>query len=124
MTLTTLVTGPDAASREAAIAADVSVPAATAAILEGLPSGHSRIDLALPPQQLHRIAPACMCCTGNLTFRVTLDRVLRRKPARLYLGLASSEHLDAIRRFLSTAPYDSLLRLTPDLDARPSAGND
>ncbi|GIZ52198.1 GTPase [Noviherbaspirillum aridicola] len=117
MTLATLVTGADAARREAAIAADIRTPADTAVILEGLPSGKSAAALDLPQLQLHRIAPACMCCTGNLTFRVTLDRVLRRKPARLYLGLASSDHLDAIRRFLSAAPYGALLELTPDLQA-------
>ena len=118
MTLTTLVTGKDALAREIAIAQDIGSGGQTAVILEGLPSGRTGAgSLDLPPSQLHHIAPACMCCTGNLTFRVTLNRVLRRQPSRLYLGLASIEHLDAIRHFLSAPPYDALLTLTPDLQA-------
>lgn len=116
MTLATIVSGNSPVAREAAIAADINTPGATAVILEGLPAGKAN-PLDLPHIQLHRIAPACMCCTGNLTFRVTLNRVLRSKPARLYLGLSSIEHLDAIRHFLSAPPYDALLTLTPDLHA-------
>jgi hypothetical protein len=49
--------------------------------------------------------------------RVTLNRILRRHPTRLYIGLATSEHLESIRSSLTQPPYDGLLHLTPDLHA-------
>lgn len=119
MTLVTLVTGPSAAAREATIAAAIDPERTTALILEGLPDGSSRLDAFLPSSSFHvaRIAPGCLCCTGNLTMRVTLNRMLRHKPAQLYIGLATSEHIEHIRLFLSQAPYDKLLRLAKDLHA-------
>jgi hypothetical protein len=110
--VTTLVTGASPALREAAIAA-VALPAACI-LLEGLPDGRAN---PLEHADVHRIAPGCLCCTGNLVLRVTLNRLLRRHPERLYIGLASTEHLDQLRSWLSAPPYDQLLALTPDLAA-------
>jgi G3E family GTPase len=118
VTLTTLVTGSTAAKREAAIAALLEPQLSTALILEGLPDGAagSLGDSAhSAPRLVSRIAPGCLCCTGNLTMRVTLNRMLRKRPDRLFIALANSEHLEQIRVFLSQAPYDSLLQLTADL---------
>ena len=119
---TTLVTGASARAREAAIAADLGRPGlgatgSHAVILEGLPSGSSPLDAA--PEHVHvaRIAPGCLCCTGNLVLRVTLNRMLRLRPERLTIGVADSGHLDQLRSWLESAPYDQLLRLTPDLSA-------
>jgi G3E family GTPase len=118
-TPTTLVTGASAAAREAAIAAALTEGTDTALILEGLPSGITRLDNLLESPHLHiaRIAPGCLCCTGNLTMRVTLNRMLRLKPARLFISVASTEHVDGIHRFLTQPPYDDLLVLTKDLPA-------
>ncbi|RJG04807.1 GTPase [Noviherbaspirillum cavernae] len=126
-TLTTLVTGATAAARETAIAAaldaDTDAIRATALILEGLPGGASPLDAFTDPliaqaaPHIARIAPGCLCCTGNLTMRVTLNRILRRPPARLYISLATAGHLDNIRTFLCQPPYDGLLELTQDLHA-------
>jgi hypothetical protein len=119
-TVTTLVIGSNAAAREAAIASAV-VPAigaaGTALLLEGLPTGRSPLDELPPAAQVEtvRIAPGCLCCTGNLTMRVTLNRILRRRPARLYISLANAEHLERIRGFLVDAPYDEFLDITKDL---------
>ena len=113
----TLVTGPSAAAREAAIGARLAAAGqggVAAVILEGLPDPRS-ILTASHSLDLHRIAPGCVCCTGNLVLRVTLNRVLRRRPAQLYIGLASTEHLDQLRSWLQQPPYDQLLELTPDL---------
>lgn len=117
MTLTTLVIGAHTAAREAAIAGALDAAIRTALILEGLPDGSAGLDAATPTPNLQvvRIAPGCLCCTGNLTMRVTLNRVLRHPPARLYLSLASAAHLDRIRSFLTQAPYDKLLTLTEDI---------
>ena len=52
-----------------------------------------------------RSAPACLCCTGNLTLRVTLNRILRHPPQHLYISLANSEHLPALCNFLGGAQY-------------------
>ena len=126
----TLVTGAGAAARETAIAAALmSVASASAPlvggtvalILEGLPSGQSEHAALLDPHhntllaQAARIAPGCLCCIGNLTLKVTLNRILRHPPQRLYISLASATHIGQLRAFLSAPPYDSLLRLTDDL---------
>ena len=116
-TLTTLVLGSTAAAREAAIAAHIISDIDTAFILEGLPGGTSPLDSISPVHAAVRIAPGCLCCTGNLTMRITLNRILRKRPARLYIGLATPEHLEGIRHFLAQAPYDTLLQRTQDLHA-------
>ena len=131
---TWLVTGPRAGAREAAIAARLGAdsPAGAAAaaaptviILEGLSDGGSAlafdpadgpVDVAPIPQVL-RIAPGCLHCTGNLVLRVTLNRVLRRPPARLYISLATAEHLELLRAWLSEPPYGDLLDLQSDIAA-------
>jgi hypothetical protein len=115
MVATSLVTGPTAGAREQLIAAQLQPGnPGCAVLLEGLPDGHT---ILIPSDTLliERIAPGCLCCTGNLVLRVTLNRLLRRRPARLYLGLASTEHLDQLRSWLQAPPYDQLLELTPDL---------
>ena len=111
---TRLVTGASGAAREAAIAALVDPGEPTAVILEGLPDGN---PLLIPTTSLRieRIAPGCLCCTGNLVLRVTLNRILRQRPTRLYLGVANAGHLDQLRSWLANAPYDQLLELGPDL---------
>jgi hypothetical protein len=119
MTLATLVTGPSASARETAIAALLDSRCSTAMILEGLPDGtdpFARFS-GVSYIQIKRIAPGCICCIGNLTMRVTLNRILRHPPERLYLSLAATNHLEEIRRFLTQPPYDALLELTNDLQA-------
>jgi hypothetical protein len=112
--LTTLVTGPTARAREAAIASHLHHDGATAIILEGLADAGSSL---FPSASLliSRIAPGCLCCTGNLVLRVTLNRLLRESPRRLFIGVARGEHLDQLRSWLESAPYDQLLELAPIL---------
>jgi hypothetical protein len=117
----TLVTGASALQREQAIADRLASSdsldgeAPSAVILEGLAPGNSPLD-SLPAHILSaRIAPGCLCCTGNLVLRVTLNRMLRQRPERLFVGVARSEHLDQLRSWLQSEPYDQLLRLTSDL---------
>ncbi|RZI43952.1 GTPase [Herbaspirillum sp. HC18] len=115
---TTLVVGATAAAREAAIAANAAANgdnAGLAMILEGLPDGSATLEKTFPQAHITRIAPGCLCCTGNLTMRVTLNRVLRSRPAHLFIGLATSAHMDGIRAFLAAPPYEKLLALTKDL---------
>jgi hypothetical protein len=122
-TVLTLVTGASARAREAAIAAslsdlhDLHEGATQAIILEGLASGTSPLDDLPAGSAVARIAPGCLCCTGNLVLRVTLNRLLRRRPSRIFIGVADSEHLDQLRSWLQSEPYDQLLRLTSDLNA-------
>jgi hypothetical protein len=116
---TSLVTGASARAREQLIAAQLSpglpgAPGCVAVLLEGLPDGTSIISPS-SSVLIERIAPGCLCCTGNLVLRVTLNRLLRRRPERLYLGLAATAHLDQLRSWLQQPPYDQLLELTPDL---------
>lgn len=116
MTLLTLVTGGRAGTREAAIAARLDPAQRTAVILEGLPDGTDVLpSSATSHLQVVRIAPGCMHCIGNLVMRVTLNRMLREHPPRLYISVVSTEHLDLLREFLRAPPYDALLALTDDV---------
>jgi G3E family GTPase len=117
MTLTTLVLGEHVAEREAAIAAMIDPAQVTVLILEGLPddtANHGAFVNHLN-LQIHRIASGCPCCTGNLVMRVTLNRILRQHPPRLFISCAATGHHDQIRRFIRHAPYDGLLTVTEDL---------
>ncbi|MDN2712854.1 GTPase [Janthinobacterium sp. SUN118] len=119
----TLVSGGRAGEREAAIAQALLPDQPAAVILEGLADGNSILaDLAEQvspspsfPLQLLRIAPGCLCCSGNLVLRVTLNRLLRHPPARLFISLADASHIEQLRTWLTASPYDVLLALEPDL---------
>ena len=68
-------------------------------VLAGPFAGAILADLAehtSPPAalQLLRIAPGCLCCSGNLVLRVTLNRLLRHPPARLFISLADATHIE------------------------------
>ena len=116
---TVLVTGPSAAAREAAIARALEHPSTprndgAAIILEGISNGTPVLENS-DKLLISRIAPGCLCCAGNLVMRVTLNRLLRQRPARLFIGVADTAHLDQLRSWLMHPPYDQLLVLTPDL---------
>ncbi|WP_420472792.1 GTPase [Noviherbaspirillum sp. ST9] len=113
----TLVTGATPALREAAIRWAMAGGVRTAIILEGIPDAVSGLDDTASDLVIARIAPGCLCCTGNLTMRVTLNRMLRGKPERLYIAMATASHIEQLRAFLSSPPYDNLLTLTKDLHA-------
>jgi len=117
---TTLVTGPRAIDRERAIASLLRPGVDTAVIIEGLadpstPLADDSVDGPRPT--LLRIAPGCLCCAGNLVLRVTLNRLLRRPPAQLFISLADATHVGQLRALLSAQPYDSLLSLYDDVTA-------
>jgi len=126
MTRLTLVHGGSGDAREAAIAAMASAFAAdsnnsskvSAAILEGLASGRGALQEleASSVMKVIRVAPGCPCCTGNLTMRITLNRVLREKPALLFLAIADASHKAKVREFLQDAQYREHLELGPELD--------
>ncbi|PHV19841.1 GTPase [Janthinobacterium sp. BJB446] len=119
----TLVSGGRAAGREAAIAQALPPDQPAAVILEGLADGNGILaDLAEQvspspsfPLQLLRIAPGCLCCSGNLVLRVTLNRLLRHPPARLFISLADASHIEQLRTWLNASPYDALLALQADM---------
>ncbi|GAB2866016.1 hypothetical protein GCM10027277_38540 [Pseudoduganella ginsengisoli] len=117
LTITTVVTGPTAGAREAAIHAAIHADSAvhpgmhTAVILEGLADANSPLAECGPEVTVVRIAPGCLCCTGNLVLRVSLNRLLRRPPARLLISLANAEHAGQLRGMLENAPYVGLLTL-------------
>ena len=48
--------------------------------------------------------------------RITLNRVLREKPTRLFLSLADASHKAQVREFLQDAQYRAHLELGPELD--------
>lgn len=129
---TWLVTGPRAGARETAIAGLLQPGVPSAIILEGLSDGGSTLvfddagsaagvstphDVQNVVPNVMRIAPGCLHCSGNLVLRVTLNRLLRHPPAQLYISLASAEHLEQLRTWLSSPPYNALLVLQPDIAA-------
>ncbi|WP_338770628.1 GTPase [Massilia sp. METH4] len=139
--ITTLVTGARAIDRETAIAARlpaigaaaVSPPAGTAAgtaahtpqapvavIIEGLADPNSPL-MDVAGVHIARIAPGCLCCAGNLVLRVTLNRLLRRPPAQLFISLADATHVGQLRAMLSAPPYDTVLSLCDDVVAPATA---
>jgi len=119
----TLVSGGRAAGREAAIAQALPPNQPAAVILEGLADGNAILaDLAEQvspspsfPLHLLRIAPGCLCCSGNLVLRVTLNRLLRHPPAHLFISLADATHIEQLRTWLTASPYDALLALQADI---------
>ncbi len=117
MTVVTLVSGGTGAAREQAIAAHADPRIASAAIIEGLADGRALLETAAEGMQLQvvRVAPGCACCTGNLTMRVTLNRLLRRAPACLYLSIANADHKPQIVAFLQEVQYREHLQLGPEL---------
>jgi len=116
----TLVTGASPGAREraifAALAARAQEDCKVAVILEGLADASSPLA---PDSHLSvsRIAGGCLCCAGNLVLRVTLNRLLRLHPDRVLIGVGSSDHLDQLRSWLASPPYDQLLALAPDIHA-------
>lgn len=110
----TLVAGADATQREQTIAAELDPALRNAVILEGLPGPGARLQSGTNLEVM-RIAAGCPCCEGGLVMRTTLNRLLRSRPDRLYIGLAIVAHLPALRAFLSAPPYSGLLQLTKDL---------
>lgn len=118
---TTLVTGRRALDRETSIAARLAATpapcaAGVAVIIEGLADPNSPLADATSAQLL-RIAPGCLCCAGNVVLRVTLNRLLRRPPAQLFISLADATHVGQLRAMLSAPPYDTLLSLCDDVAA-------
>lgn len=119
----TLVTGPSSTKREGAIWLSIETEATslqntrgiTGVILEGLPDGKSRPEPTDVTLQIKRVAPGCLCCIGLLTLRVTLNRLLRDRPGRLYISIADATHIDKIRALLCSSPYDEWLTLTNDI---------
>jgi hypothetical protein len=122
----TLVTGGTPNEREAAIAVRISSldSASTFSIktigiiLEVIPDGNdsfAALASNFPSLTITRIAPGCPCCIGNLTMRVTLNRILRQPPDDLYISLATAMHVDQVRSFLMQPPYDKLIELTKDI---------
>jgi hypothetical protein len=115
MTACTLVAGGSSAARHAAIAAHIDPHVSTAVILEGLHAAESPLanTPATPLLHVTTIAVGCPCCSDGLVMRVTLDRMLRRRPDALYVSLADATHVPHLAQFLSAPPYAALVSLCP-----------
>jgi hypothetical protein len=107
-------TAPSASS--GAPAAGLAAPRPVAVISEGLADPNTPL-VDWPHVQVLRIAPGCLCCAGNMVLRVTLNRLLRRPPAQLFISLADATHVGQLRAMLSAPPYDTLLSLCDDVAA-------
>lgn len=113
----TLVAGSNAAQREAAIAALVEPQLATAIILEGAQGDTTALAASVSAKlKVATIASGCPCCGDGLVMRVTLNRMLQQKPARLFVSLADASHLIHLQQFLGAPPYVGLVQLTPAIN--------
>lgn len=90
-------------------------------IIEGLPSGSSPLDELsnLPHVHIVRLAPACLCCAGNLVLKIHLNRVITRAKRSnsaqfLFVQLLDPQHLPQLHSQLKQAPLDQYLQLTAD----------
>jgi G3E family GTPase len=119
MTLTTLVTGASSLIREEAIASAINPVLKTTILLEGFPQGTASLDefRQRPNINISYVAAGCLCCTGNLVMRVTLNRILRDPPQQLFIALTTADHRNQLKEFLTQPSYSSLLVLTEDLQA-------
>ena len=111
----TLVAGATAGARQAAVIERLDAAIAAAVIFEGMHPAHPAFqDPARPaPLFVATIAPDCPCCGAGLVLRVTLDRMVRRRPRQLFICLADAGHLSHLQQFLREPPYARLLTLTP-----------
>lgn len=126
----TLLAGGSASARELALLPEIrqrlQQGQALGVLIEGMPSGSGNLqdwlaEAALSQAttvnlQLHRLAPACLCCAGNMVMKVFLNRLLRQHPplAAIFITLANAEHLPALRAQLSSATYQQHLELQED----------
>ena len=118
MTLVRLVHGGDLAAREQAIASELPPGSTAVALLEGIATGHGLTSS--DALTVIRIAPGCPCCTGSLTMRVTLNRLLRHPPDILFMGLTDAAHLTSVQSFLREEQYCGRLHLGAELDCSMS----
>jgi len=88
-------------------------PSATVSVLlEGQAAAIDAEIPAAPGRHVHVLAPGCLCCSGNLTLRVTLARVLRlEKPQYLIIAIADVRHEARMAAMLRAAPWDLWLRM-------------
>jgi Fe-S cluster biogenesis protein NfuA len=115
MTTLRLVYGANQSQREQAIKNQINPTLFTMALLEGGAVDNAGLD-SLATIKVVRMAPGCPCCSGNLTMRVMLNRALKEKPDLVFLSLANSMHLTAIRDFLQEDQYSGRLNLGFDID--------
>ena len=122
MTLCTLAAGGHYRQRQAAIAARLDPRITSAVIFEGVDRddviANRPANFPSPSTNLRivAIATGCPCCDGGLVMRVTLNRMLQRRPAQLYISLADSTHLTHLQAYLSEPPYAERVTLAPVLD--------
>jgi G3E family GTPase len=113
----TIVSGGSYQQRENRIASvldGITQTKNVAIILEGLPIGESSLESlteSSPLLRIERIAPGCVCCIGQLALRVTLNRLLRQHPERLFLAISDAAHMDALTALLQAPPYDRWIAL-------------
>lgn len=122
MTSCILVAGGRYRQRQAAIAARLDAGVNSAVIFEGMDQGGATgIDPAIFPPgsanlRITTIAVGCPCCDGGMVMRVTLNRMLQRRPAQLFISLADAAHLAHLQAYLAAPPYADLVTLAPAVD--------
>lgn len=108
----TLIAGSSYSEREAWICNQLPLNIKSAVLLEGLPDGESPLGLEITQDLLvERVASGCFCCAGNMVLRVVLNRLIRQKPAQIFIAISQVEHLSALREFLQSPPYADLLMI-------------
>jgi G3E family GTPase len=111
-----LVAGIDAAQRAQTLRALLSrrPPHQNWAVIT-LGLGSLELQDGPPEVETAFVAPGCLCCTGLLTFRVGLVRLLRRMaaapPALLLIDAGTSVHHERMLAELQGPQFAALIRL-------------
>jgi len=104
-----VLTGLPGAARAAALTkllSGLTDDAPVSVLLEGAPADGTPEWQPPPGVHLHVLAPACLCCIGNLTLRVTLARVLRHEmPRHVVIGIADPLHRPRLFDWLAQPPW-------------------
>lgn len=58
--------------------------------------------------EIVRLAAGCVCCLGQVPLRVSLTRLLRRRPRALLMMVAADEHLPRLRALLASGELGSI----------------
>ncbi|MBI3230098.1 MAG: GTPase [Burkholderiales bacterium] len=127
---TTLLAGATPQAREQACyafwqalpAKRLALPSQVFFIIEGFASGSSPLaEISGASVQIQRLAPACLCCSGNMVLNVHLNRLIRQvqksrqqSDVQLVISLADAEHLTSLRAKLTAPPFQQYLQLLPD----------
>jgi G3E family GTPase len=63
------------------------------------------------------VPPGCVCCVGNVPFRVALTRLIRNaRPDGLIVELGATDHLEQVQRMFADPWFSQVIELVDAVD--------